>query len=76
MSNWIPEEVLNEVREIQENRMSNERHIDTFEHWWLGHYGHLSTMPDVIREVARIAWDYQQETIDKLTAELDNIEGY
>ena len=28
MSNLISEEVLNEVREIQENRMSNERHIE------------------------------------------------
>lgn len=31
MSNLISEEVLNEVREIQKNRMSNERHIETLE---------------------------------------------
>ena len=82
MSNLISKETLNEVREIQENRMRNERrkemrnerHIETFEHWWLCNYGDSPVMSSIIRDVARSAWDYQQKTINELNAKLDNIE--
>lgn len=51
--------------------MTNERHIEAFDIWWLRNYGHSQVLSGIVQEVARSAWDYQQETIDDLNAELD-----